>query len=98
MGHTKTIADQGLPCPVCMGKTGVRDSRATPEGSIRRRRACLTCDKRFTTVEIMIDEDFEREPVDRIFDKARRFDLLRQIINTPPSDPLTVEGLAPWTL
>lgn len=42
-----------MRCPFCHGAdTQVVDSRAADEGaSIRRRRQCLSCDKRFTTYE-----------------------------------------------
>ncbi|HEX5337234.1 MAG TPA: transcriptional regulator NrdR [Gallionella sp.] len=42
-----------MKCPFCKGPdTQVVDTRESEEGdSIRRRRRCLTCDKRFTTHE-----------------------------------------------
>jgi transcriptional repressor NrdR len=42
-----------MKCPFCGGPdTQVADSRVSEEGdAIRRRRRCLTCDKRFTTWE-----------------------------------------------
>jgi transcriptional repressor NrdR len=42
-------------CPYCRGTdTKVIDSRVADDGgSIRRRRSCLSCEKRFTTVELM---------------------------------------------
>ncbi len=42
-----------MKCPFCNAdETGVMDSRVSEEGDkIRRRRRCLTCDKRFTTYE-----------------------------------------------
>ena len=42
-----------MRCPFCHhGDTQVIDSRASDEGAtIRRRRRCLACDKRFTTYE-----------------------------------------------
>lgn len=44
-----------MHCPYCRGTdTKVLDSRVADDGgSIRRRRSCSTCDKRFTTVELM---------------------------------------------
>lgn len=40
-----------FPCPGCgLDKTSVIDSRADREG-VRRRRKCLVCEHRFTTVE-----------------------------------------------
>ncbi len=42
-----------MKCPFCNADdTGVVDSRVSEDGDrIRRRRRCLTCDKRFTTYE-----------------------------------------------
>jgi transcriptional repressor NrdR len=42
-------------CPYCRGTdTKVLDSRVADDGgSIRRRRSCVSCEKRFTTVELM---------------------------------------------
>ena len=61
-------------CPVCNNKTSkVLDSRLVGEGfSIRRRRSCLKCDFRFSTVEeieildlIVIKRDGHRENYNR---------------------------------
>lgn len=62
-----------MKCPFC-GKdnTKVIDSRPTDDSSIRRRRQCEVCGKRFTTYEkietmplIVIKKDNNREPYDR---------------------------------
>ena len=63
-----------MKCPFC-GKedTNVIDSRPADEGSsIRRRRQCDQCRKRFTTYEkveaiplVVIKKDLSREPYDR---------------------------------
>lgn len=44
-----------MKCPFCQGKdTKVTDSRVTDDGNaIRRRRECLTCQRRFTTYELV---------------------------------------------
>ena len=44
-----------MKCPFCKGdNTQVVDTRESEEGdSIRRRRRCLSCDRRFTTYEIV---------------------------------------------
>jgi len=63
-----------LKCPSCDYKeTKVVDSRiSTDGGSIRRRRECLKCSKRFTTYEyveqvplMIIKKDGRRQPFDR---------------------------------
>ncbi len=62
-----------MKCPFC-GETEIKviDSRSTEEGvSIRRRRECCSCAKRFTTYEkvenipiMVIKKDKRREPFD----------------------------------
>ena len=44
-----------MKCPFCKGNdTQVVDTRESEEGDhIRRRRRCLSCDRRFTTYEIV---------------------------------------------
>ncbi|MFQ5560482.1 MAG: transcriptional regulator NrdR [Nitrospinota bacterium] len=63
-----------MKCPTCNGiENKVTDSRLSKEGSaIRRRRACLGCDFRFTTYErieenlpMLIKKDGRREELDR---------------------------------
>lgn len=63
-----------MRCPFCGETDGkVVDSRASKEGeSIRRRRECLSCDRRFTTYErieeiaqMVIKKDGRREAFDR---------------------------------
>lgn len=62
-----------MKCPFC-GKenTKVIDSRPTDDSSIRRRRQCDECGKRFTTYEkvetmplVVIKKDNNREPYNR---------------------------------
>lgn len=62
-----------MKCPYC-GKDNTRviDSRPTDDSSIRRRRQCDECGKRFTTYEkietlplIVVKKDDNREPYDR---------------------------------
>ena len=44
-------------CPICQGKTMVKDSRPNDNGThIRRRRWCFAHGHRFTTYEVVIDE------------------------------------------
>ena len=64
-----------MRCPYCSyGESKVIDSRPAEEGStIRRRRECLSCGKRFTTYEIMerlpllvVKKDGRRQSFDRV--------------------------------
>jgi transcriptional repressor NrdR len=68
-----------MRCPFCgHDDTQVKDSRPTDDGSaIRRRRACIGCSQRFTTIErvqlrelTVIKSDGRRVPFDR--DKLAR--------------------------
>ena len=63
-----------MKCPYCnVENTRVIDSRPADDGnSIRRRRQCDACMKRFTTYEkvesiplVVIKKDMNREPYDR---------------------------------
>jgi transcriptional repressor NrdR len=63
-----------MKCPLCQHpETQVVDSRAGRDGrSIRRRRACQRCKRRFTTYErveeilpVVVKKDGRREPYDR---------------------------------
>ena len=63
-----------MKCPYCnVENTRVIDSRPADDGNtIRRRRQCDACMKRFTTYEkvesipmVVIKKDFNREPYDR---------------------------------
>lgn len=78
-------------CPFCRhDETKVIDSRASEEGSIRRRRECLDCGRRFTTYEKVeqapikvIKKDGTRIP----FDSARiRSGLEKACYKRPVSD------------
>jgi len=63
----------GMNCPYCNNpETKVTDSRDTGNYTIRRRRECLECNKRFTTYEhiemapiYVIKKDGRRETFDR---------------------------------
>ncbi|MGI6621925.1 MAG: transcriptional regulator NrdR [Clostridiaceae bacterium] len=68
-----------MKCPYCSyGEDKVIDSRPTDEGAtIRRRRECLSCHKRYTTYEkvenlpiMVIKKDGSRQPYDR--EKVRK--------------------------
>ncbi|MEM1535627.1 MAG: transcriptional regulator NrdR [Candidatus Pacearchaeota archaeon] len=65
-----------MRCIYCFGKTKVIDKRESKEGTVRRRRECLKCKKRFTTYEraetklVVIKKDGRREPFNR--DKIKR--------------------------
>ena len=82
-----------MRCPYCDTlDSKVLDSRPTEEGaSIRRRRECLACKRRFTTYEkiegvpiMVIKKDKGREP----FDREK---LMRGIVKACEKRPVSVE-------
>ena len=69
------LEDKSMKCPFCgFLESKVIDSRPAEEGStIRRRRECLACQKRFTTYEIIehlplvvVKRDGSRQSFDRV--------------------------------
>ena len=88
-----------MKCPACSFKeTKVVDSRMNAEGtSIRRRRECLKCSKRFTTHEyveqvslLVIKRDGRRQP----YDRARVITGLMKACEKRPVGVEQVEGVA----
>jgi len=86
-----------MKCPFCgFGETQVLESRITEDGkSLRRRRECENCKKRFTTYERVegqvlwvIKKDGRREPFDR--EKIKR-GILKAIEKRPISLELVDE-------
>ena len=83
-----------MKCPSCGNtKSIVIDSRPTDDQSIRRRRECLACGRRFTTYEvidsvplIVIKKDGSRE----IFDRGK---LLSGVLKACYKRPVTSEQL-----
>ena len=84
-----------MKCPFCGHQEDkVVDSRASQDGvSIRRRRECLQCGKRFTTYEhleeqplMVIKKDGRREPFDR-------HKLLAGLVKTCEKRPVSMEAL-----
>lgn len=65
--------DSAMQCPFCRkGETKVVDSRTSDDFAVRRRRECLSCNRRFTTYERIeesplkvIKKDGTRVPFDR---------------------------------
>jgi len=84
-----------MKCPVCnFPDSKVIDSRPTQDGSsIRRRRECLACQKRFTTFEILetvqifvIKKDGDKE----MFDKNK---LLAGVLKACQKRPVNAEEI-----
>jgi transcriptional repressor NrdR len=83
-----------MKCPACgYFDSKVVDSRPTPDGSIRRRRECLSCKKRFTTYEVVetlqvfvLKKDGAKEP----FDRAK---LLTGVLKACQKRPVSAEDV-----
>jgi hypothetical protein len=82
------VSHGGFPCPVCEGRSTVTDSRGAVE-HWRRRRRCLICSHRFTTIEILADTPLEANTrfKRRVFATLRRFldDVEGEFDDEPPS-------------
>ena len=97
-GATKTprrVQDQLMKCPNCgYTESKVTDSRPVEEyTSIRRRRECLSCQKRFTTYEVVdtvpiavVKRDGRRE----FFDKHKLALGIERACQKRPVDPLAI--------
>lgn len=88
-----------MKCPYCSyGETKVIDSRPTEDNSsIRRRRECLKCQRRFTTYEkvedipvFVIKKDGTREP----FNKRKILNGLIKACEKRPVSILKIENIA----
>lgn len=88
-----------MRCPACGGfDDKVVDSRQSEDGtSIRRRRACLACQRRFTTFErleevplLVVKRSGDREP----FDRAKVVAGLQAATKARPVHPADLEDLA----
>ena len=84
-----------MKCPYCgFSESKVIDSRPTDNSSIRRRRECLSCKRRFTTYEcvetiplIVIKKDGTRE----LFDRNK---LLSGLLKACQKRPVNAEDIA----
>jgi transcriptional repressor NrdR len=88
-----------MRCPFCKHRdTRVIDSRLSGDGdTIRRRRSCPKCDRRFTTYErvedtvpVVVKKDGRREP----FDRAKIIAGLKRACEKRPVSMETIEEVA----
>lgn len=67
---------RGLPCPTCRGVASlVMDSRPGPNGW-RRRRRCVACGTRFTTLETVQSGPPEPAEAPTVADMAARLEAI----------------------
>jgi len=92
-----------MKCPFCRSEnTQVIDSRVSDDGeSIRRRRRCTTCSKRFTTyetVELRMPQVVKQDGTRAEFDLDKlRTGFLRALHKRPVPTPLVDEAIATIT-
>ena len=83
-----------MKCPYChYTDTKVTDSRATEENTIRRRRECNACNRRFTTYEIIEELPLmvvKRDDKKELFDRAK---LLNGLIRSCSKRSISTETL-----
>ena len=88
-----------MKCPFCKSdETQVIDSRVSDDGdSIRRRRKCVTCSKRFTTyetVELRMPQVVKQDGSRAEFDMAKlRTSFMRALHKRPVPTPLVDEAI-----
>lgn len=82
-----------MQCPYCHHETKVVDTRESNENTIRRRRECLKCKKRFTTYErieqielVVVKKDGRRE----LFDRNK---LKTGIMKACEKRPITIDAI-----
>lgn len=88
----------GMLCPNCGGESKVLETRQADDGhAIRRRRECLVCSRRFSTVEkidevplMVIKKDGRREG----FDRAKILNGLLKACERRPVSTETLERMA----
>lgn len=82
-----------MRCPFCRhDDTKVSDSRATDDGSaIRRRRACPSCERKFTTIEQVILTVIKRSGVVEPFSRDK---VIRGVSKACQGRPVTSDQLA----
>jgi transcriptional regulator NrdR family protein len=65
------MSKYGVACPKCGSRiSSVIDSRASPNGRIRRRRICSSCGERVTTHEVVVVRG--EGPLKAIIDQAAK--------------------------
>ena len=83
-----------MKCPFCgYIESKVADSRPTEDGSIRRRRECLSCHRRFTTYEVLDNPPLivvKRDGTRQIFSKEK---IINGLVRACEKRPVTFEQI-----
>src|SRR5690606_22963927 len=94
---TISVGAGNMKCPFCgNADTQVVDSRVSEEGdTIRRRRRCLSCDKRFTTyerIELAMPSVVKRNGSRSDYDTAKLRASLAQALRKRPASRHEIES------
>ena len=86
-----------MKCPFCKGhETQVVDTRESEEGdSIRRRRRCISCDKRFTTyetVELRMPQVVKQNGMRSEFDEEKLRTSFKRALHKRPVSTVLVDA------
>lgn len=83
-----------MRCPYCQGDSRVVDSRANPDlNTVRRRRECLMCEKRFTTYESIEESPLvvqKKNGSTELFDRQK---VLKGLVKACEKRPIPVSRL-----
>jgi transcriptional repressor NrdR len=84
-----------MNCPYCNhNETKVTDSRESKDGnSIKRRRECLNCGKRFTTLEKIQKLDLEVEKSNGEVEEFRLSKIKSSLLKAAQKRPITLEQI-----
>ena len=79
-----------MNCPRCDSPTKTLETRRVPDGAVRRRRECTSCDHRFTTYERAVPEVLEvikRDGSSQPFDREKLLGSLNRSTHKRKLDP-----------
>lgn len=84
-----------MKCPYCNNdELKVSDSRDSKDGStIKRRRECLTCQKRFSTIEKILKLDLEVEKSDGSIEEFNIQKIKKSLLKACEKRPVTLEQI-----
>ena len=88
------LGDKNMKCPYCGSESKVLDTRTLNEGAtIKRRRECLECQKRFNTFEVLEDVQIfvvKKSGEKELFDRTK---LLAGILKATQKRPVNADEI-----
>ncbi len=84
-----------MNCPYCnSNEIKVNDSRESKDGStIKRRRECLSCEKRFSTIEKVLKLDLEVEKSNGTIEEFNLQKIKKSLLKACEKRPVTLEQI-----